>query len=359
MKIAILGSGAGGQATAADFALHGWEVAVFDFPEFSKQTEGIAEKGGVELTGQIKGLGKVSYAGDDMGRVMKGADLIMLVGPAYSTEAFAKACRDYLRPGQTVVVCPSSCGGGLLFKKTAGLPVEDDEVVVAETSTLPYAARLEEPGLVHVFLKLKGGLFVAAIPKEKTEQVYSLLKDVYPGIETADSLWLTMMQNNNPVIHPAVTLLNAALIERTGGDFYFYEDGVTPVVGRLIEAVDEEKIQVGEKLGVTILPDTEIGVKQGYMDLASYEQGYQKAPGFMGIKAQSSLDHRYLNEDVGYGLVFYRDIAEKAGVKTPAIDAVITIASLIMKKDYRGEKARTLETLGLGDKTIEELKTLF
>ena len=41
----------------------------------------------------------------------------------------------------------------------AGLDLRDEEVVVAETSTLPYAVRLFEPGKIRIFNKLKGGLF--------------------------------------------------------------------------------------------------------------------------------------------------------------------------------------------------------
>jgi hypothetical protein len=43
--------------------------------------------------------------------------------------------------------------------------------------------------------------------------------------QAGHSVFQTTLQNGNPVIHPAVTLTNAALIERTAGDFRFYEDG--------------------------------------------------------------------------------------------------------------------------------------
>ncbi len=52
------------------------------------------------------------------------------------------------------------------------------------------------------------------------------IRDVYPHMAAANNVLQTSLQNGNPVIHPAIALLNAALIERTGGDFFFYEDGV-------------------------------------------------------------------------------------------------------------------------------------
>lgn len=61
--------------------------------------------------------------------------------------------------------------------------------------------------------------------------------DVYPAMEAAKNVIQTSLQNANPVIHPSVTLLNTALIERTGGGFHFCEAGVTPAVGRTMETL--------------------------------------------------------------------------------------------------------------------------
>jgi opine dehydrogenase len=157
------------------------------------------------------------------------------------------------------------------------------------------------------------------------------------------------------VIHPAVTLLNAALIERTHGDFLFYEEGVTPAVGRVMEAIDSERIKIGEKLGVRIIPDPELGVMQGYMAEAQYCTGYSTAPGFKGIGAQSQLNHRYLHEDAGYGLVFLLDLAKSIGVETPHINSLLDIASIVSQRDYRKEAVRTLKGIGY---SIEEVKKL-
>jgi opine dehydrogenase len=152
--------------------------------------------------------------------------------------------------------------------------------------------------------------------------------------------------------------MNAALIERTMGDFEFYHEGVTPSVGRLIEAVDRERIAIGKKLGVDVVPDPELGVLQGYMTEATYDNGFVTAPGFAGVKAQSSLDYRYFNEDVGYGLVFLQKLGQQIGIATPVMSAVITLVSVLMKRDYVGEARRTMETLGLSKHPAKELQKL-
>jgi len=358
MKTTVLGAGAGGTAMAFDCASHGHDVRVFDFEQFPDNIAKIAEQGGIHADGDISGFGAIAYAGHDIDEALQGAELIYVVGPAYSTEPFGEAVAGKLSAGQTVIVTPSSCGGALAFKRAAGLPVDDDSIRVAETSTLHYAVRLTEPGKVRVFLKLKAGNLLAALPGKHTGDILELISDVYPSMEAADSVLQTSLQNANPIIHPAVTLSNAARIEMTGGDFLFYEEGVSDSVGRLIEALDNERIAIGEKLGITVLPDPVMGMRQGYMLEANYGNGYRKAPGFLGIGAQPKLDHRYINEDVGYGLVFMSKLGEQIGVATPGIDAVINVASIVMARDYRAESLRTPESLGIANRTAEELAAL-
>jgi opine dehydrogenase len=358
MKITVLGAGAGGTAVAFDCASHGHEVRLFDFAQFPNNIATIASQGGIKAEGDIAGFGDIAYSGHDIDEALRDAELVYVVGPAYSTEPFGEAVAGKLRAGQTVIVTPGSCGGALAFKRAAGLDLVDDSIRVAETSTLHYAVRLTEPGKIRVFLKLKAGNLLAALPNTHTQEILQLIADVYPSMEPADNVLQTSLQNANPIIHPAVTLSNAARIEMTGGDFLFYEEGVSDSVGRLIQALDKERIAIGEKLKLTILSDPEMGMRQGYMLENNYGSGYRKAPGFLGIGAQPQLDHRYLHEDVGYGLVFMSGLGRQVDVETPGMNAVIKVASIVMARDYRAEALRTPDTLGIADRSAEELSNL-
>lgn len=358
MKISILGAGAGGTAVAFDCAAHGHDVRIFDFPTFPENIAAIANQKGIHAAGDLTGFASTVSAGHDIDEALQDAELIYVVGPAYSTVPFGQAVAGKLRSGQTVIVTPCSCGGALAFKRAAGIEIADDSVRVAETSTLHYAVRLTEPGKIRVFLKLKAGNLLAALPGAHTEATLQLIKDVYPGMEPAISIMQTSLQNANPIIHPAVTLANAARIEGTGGDFLFYEEGVSDATGRLIEALDKERIAIGAKMGITVVPDPEIGMRQGYMLADNYGEAYRTAPGFLGIGAQPQLDHRYLNEDVGYGLVFMSQLARQLGVATPTMDAMIHIASVLMGRDYAGDALRTPTSLGIDDLSAEALGSL-
>jgi opine dehydrogenase len=347
MRVAVLGAGNGGVASAFDFAQHGHEVSLYATPEFGTNVVAVDKAGGISASGALEGFAPIRYSGHDAGEAMAGAELVVIVGPAYSTEPLGAVAGMHLTDGMAVLICPGSCAGAIVFKRAAGLELDDDRYVVGETSTLPYAVRVTDPGVVNVFLKLTTGVYLAGLPRAGTDRLYELVSEVWPAVEKADSVFQTTLQNGNPVIHPAVTLLNAGLLERTGGGFLFYEEGVTESVGRLIEAVDEERLAIAGALGVTVLSEPALGVKQGYMLEANYSTGYSTAPGFLGIAAQSRLDHRYLTEDVGYSLCFLADLATRLGVATPVIDAVIAIASVVLARDFRGEGVRTVRTLGL------------
>ncbi len=357
MNITILGAGAGGLATAFDYASHGHSVRLFDFQAFPSNIEAVAKQGGIYAEGDISGFSSVAYAGHDIDKALENAELIYVIGPAFSTLPFGEACVGKLKPGQTVIVSPGSCAGSLVFKQAAGLELGDDSVRIAETHTLQYAVRLLEAGRVHVFLKLKAGNLLAAVPSRHTADILQMIADVYPGMEPAHNVIQTSLQNANPVIHPAVSLTSAARIEGAG-DFLFYEEGVTDSVGRIIEAVDRERIAIGERLGISVLSDPEIGIRQGYMRENNYGSAYRDAPGFLDIPAQPQLDHRYINEDVGYGLVFMSGLAKQIGVETPSIDAIIQITSVLMNRDYAAEALRTPESLGISGLTVEELGSL-
>lgn len=362
MRIAVLGSGNGACATAFECAQHGHDVAMFGFSEFGIEGKAaaIAERGGLTSHGVLEGTVSLRYVGPDMAAVLDGAELVYVVGPAMATEPLARAARPHLRPEQPVVVMPGSCLGAVAFKHALGVDLRDESWTIAETSTLPYAVRITEPGVLRMFHRLHDGVYVAALPRDEaaTARVLALVRDVYPEFRPAASVLQTALQNGNPVIHPAVTLLNAVLIERTGGDFLFYEEGVTQASGRLMEAVDRERMAIAQRVGAPILSEPAIGVQQGYMTQENYTTGYSLAPGFLGITAQDRLDHRYLTEDVGFSMVCFAEVAARVGVPTPVMNAVITIGSVVLGTDFAAAPPRTLASLGLGEWTAEQLLAL-
>lgn len=354
MKVAVLGSGNGAHAAAFDFARGGYDIYMCDFEMFPAGIKAIAQQGGVYAEGDMEGFQKVCYAGHDFETAVKGADVVLIVATANAAIPFALACKPYVHEGQMFIVCPGSSFGSVEFKTALGYELDDPSVIVAETSTLPYAARIVEPGRVRIPNRLKGGYWVAALPKSETKKVHDFITTVYTKMGAGASIFQTSLSNANPVIHPAVMLSNLARTENQL-PWMFYHDGITKSVGRIIKAVDEERIALGAACGVEILREPVCGMIQGYMYDESYDIGYAKAPGFAGILAPTTTDHRYFDEDCN-GLCLWEDMGKFLGVPTPAITTVINMCNIVRDKDYREIMTKSMNSLGLDKYTVQELR---
>ncbi len=55
------------------------------------------------------------------------------------------------------------------------------------------------------------------------------------------------------------------------------------------------------------------------------------------MKAPPSLDHRYLHEDVGWGLVPWIELARVFGVAVPTMEALTRTAGLVNGVQYTEE----------------------
>ena len=73
------------------------------------------------------------------------------------------------------------------------------------------------------------------------------------------------------------------------------------------------------------------------------------------IQSPPKLDHRYLHEDVGWGLVPWMHLAAAAGSPAPTITALTHLAGVINGIDYPRE-GLTLERMGLAGKTPGQIR---
>jgi opine dehydrogenase len=156
------------------------------------------------------------------------------------------------------------------------------------------------------------------------------------------------------IFHPALTLLNAGWIEATHGDYQFYIDGVTPSVARMLEVLDRERVTVASALGIRARTALE-WLKLAYdTDGENLYEAIHNQPGYYGIKAPPTLNHRYLFEDIPMSLVPIASIGKRYGVSVGGMESMIKIGSIIHRTDY-WRRGRTVEKLGLEQWSVSEL----
>ena len=348
-KIAVLGAGNGGCAAAADLTLRGYEVRLFSRSESTIAK--LAKRGEIELIeGGERKAATPYFMSPHLPPVVQGADLIVVAAPSVAHEYLAKILANHLTDGQRILLNPGHTGGSLHFAKILRDAGCRAKIKLCETVTLTYICRMPEPGRVEVYRRTTN-LRCAAFPGKFTGELVGEIQAVFPNIITAENVLETGFSNINAIMHPAGMLGNAGWIEKTGGDFYYYREGITPTIAAWIEEVDEERLEIVNRLGLKPLRFIDIFYQAGLTSVDARASGsvYRaiiESEANRTIKSPSTLDHRYIKEDVGCGLVPMAEIGRLVDVKTPVIDALITLASVATGTDYRSE-GLTLEKMGL------------
>jgi len=351
MKICILGGGNGAFAAAAHLGREGHQISIFS--PFEEELDSIIKEGGITLKGClgehfVKGI----QVCKQLAMAVKNIDIVMIIVPAIFHAQYARLLTSLLEEGQILFLNPGHSGGALEVKQVLEEQGLEAKITLIETNTLTYITRKTGYNEVTIF-KVNNNVMFSALPACETPTVSQKIKELYPELNTADSVLETSLTNFNAVIHPPVMILNAAAIERTKGDFYFYSEGITPAGGKLMEALDKERMAILKALGLSSISFLDSLYQNDCTNKDAYESGsyyrvLKESPPTAKIKAPENLKHRFLEEDIRCGLVPMAALGDLYKVDTPLMDALITLATLINEKNY-WEEGLNLKKLGLSN----------
>jgi opine dehydrogenase len=339
---------------AAHLALMGFKVTLYN-----RTYENIAvinKRGGIDLESYDSwphGFGKLFLVTSDIKKALAKAQVIMVVVPSSAHVDVAKCCAPHLRNGQIVILHPGRTCGAIEFRMTLAAMGCKADVTVAEAETFIYASRSDGPAQARIF-RIKEAVPLAALPATRTEYVLDLLQPAYPQFIDGVNVLNTSLNNMGAIFHPAITILNAGRIEATHGDFEFYIDGVTQSTARVLEVLDRDRVTVASALGVRARTAME-WLKLAYnTEGEDLNEAIHNQPGYYGIKAPSTLHHRYIFEDVPMSLVPIASLGARYGVTVHGMDSIIRLACIIHRTDY-WKRGRSVERLGVGHLSVSEL----
>jgi len=352
-RIAVLGGGNGAHAMAAHMTFAGFEVALAELPPFAEKMRKLLRSKTVELRGLAPtGKAKLAAVTTDVGEAVAGAEIVNLVVPAMGQEAFLKAALPHLQAGQVLILWPGNSGSLLAYRMLRR--ARKKGVVVAETCTLPYGCRLSAAARVDVLIRAPQ-VHLAAMPAGDTKKALRAAERMYPGaMRTLGNVLAVALSNINPLVHPPGTLLNAGRIEHTGGDFYLYKEGLTEGVCRVIRDLYAETKQLSRKLGTRLVPYPEDSFFGYGSIMCEYFDDVrdQQASNFLG---PTSLQNRYITEDVPYGLATFCLIGKQVGVEMPLTRGLVEMAGSAAGHDFWKE-ARTPRDLGIAGMDVDQLR---
>ncbi|MFC1861368.1 NAD/NADP octopine/nopaline dehydrogenase family protein [Chloroflexota bacterium] len=347
-KIAVLGAGGTGHAITADLTLAGFEVKLYEGVESKEKLEGILKLGGIEISGALgDSFANFNNVTTEIEEALNSVEIILVAIPALRHEKIARICAPYLVNGQTIVIGPDN-GGSLVFNNIFTDEKVKANVHIAGITGNYYSCRMVGPAKVQIALPRRTKR-IAAFPAKYTETVISklnCLKCIYDFTAGTNILEIAL-SSANLVTHLAGSLLNAGAIEKSGGEYYLYRQGITSSILRCRDAVEKERMAVFEVMGYTINPSD-------ILEKVARTEEFPELELFRGLIGPTSMQHRYITEDASIGNALFVSLAEMINVPTPVSRALLTLASAINQTDYLKE-GRTVDKLGLSGLSIDEM----
>ena len=162
------------------------------------------------------------------------------------------------------------------------------------------------------------------------------------------------VSNLNPQNHMGIALCNLTRMER--GESWSQNENLTDAVGRLMEALNAERLAIAAKLGVAVRTIRE-----------RYSLSFNVPPGTVGEIARhmhergdamfgpTSLDTRYVLEDVPFGLVPTAKLGRLVGAPATLHEAGAAILSAAYGRDLAAEND-LLPAIGFDRLSLDDLR---
>lgn len=347
MKVAILGGGHGCYAAAVDFTERGHEVRLW-----RRKASAFPSTPRIHVK-DARGERDVDIAlmTDDLGKAVRGAQLIVLPLPAFAQEDIARNLAPHLEDGQVLFLPPGTFGSVAMLRelRRAGCKAE---VALAETGTLPYLARKhgeDQVAITAYAVRLPTGV----VPARLADAAFQVLREGYPSVEPVEDALSGALMNAGPIIHPPLILMNAGPLEHFPA-WDIHNEGTQPSIRAVTNALDEERMRVREALGYAA---PHFPLRDHYeTDQWMYGDAHKMLVDSGDWREKIDLHtHRYMTEDVHYGLAFLASVANWSGAEAPIANGLLAIASGICGRDLR-KGPRTLPTMGYDKLSVQELK---
>ncbi|MSP49256.1 MAG: NAD/NADP octopine/nopaline dehydrogenase [Alphaproteobacteria bacterium] len=322
MRVAILGAGGIGLATAALLCRNGHAPAIWSPSSRITKLDPLVAEGAVD------GAFRVDVAAS-CAEAMSHATAVIFALPAYGHRVVMDEAIRHLRAGQTAIISSQYSLGALYLAERR------PDVPVVAWGTTVVMGRPIGPSRVKV-LTIRAQVDASVLPGSTTKAGLHLCRELFGDrfVPRADLLAI-QLSNVNPEAHMANALCNLTRMEK--GEIWDNYGGITDTVGRLIEALDDERLAVAGAFGVevrTIHQHMHLSFDLPYGSMGAMAAGVAAMGGSPG---PTSLQARWIREDLPFGLVPTVVLAGIAAVPTPLHAAGLRLFSALLGRDLDAE----------------------
>jgi hypothetical protein len=314
---------------------------------------------GLRSTGVIQATAdRIRNISADPAEVIPHSEIVLIVVPAFGHAAVLDRIAPYV--GTTTAVGCMPTRGGFEFEASRLTSSDGHRPIIFGLQTSPWSTRVKTLGQIVHIGAVKEEVVLAAMPAADGPQIAARLATILGTrvLATHGFLGLTL-GNPGQFIHPGLIYGH---FRAWHGEEYDEEAipllyaQATEEIGDVVDRLSQESIAVASALerqsgGTLELRDVVIPIHEWLRnvygavtaDTSTVASCFRTGP----IQARKApmievrpgrflpdFEYRYLSEDVPFGLVSTRALAEIAGVATPVIDEVVTWAQSAMHKSY-------------------------
>jgi hypothetical protein len=360
-RLTICGSGNGAHALAvvASQTLDGDIAWLTGSEEKAERLRRALSTRGLHSTGAIAGVAdRVRTVSSDPADVIPGAGMVVIVVPAYGHRTVLRRIAPFLSPTTAMGCMPTR--GGFEFDAARYASALESRGPIFGLQTLPWSTRVKTLG-EHVDIGAsKEQVVLATLPQAEAPSMAAQMSEILgTEVVAAESFLSLTLGNPGQFIHPG--LMYGHFREWDGEPFdadavpMFYADA-SDEMGEVVDRLSREAVAVAQAIesrsgGALRLRGAVVPIHQWLLatyghvtaDTSTVGTSFRTGP-IQGRKAPMiesgrgtfvpDFEYRYLTEDIPFGLVATRAVAELAEVPTPTIDAVIQWAQSMMHKVY-------------------------
>ena len=348
VRVGIAGAGSIAMGTAALLRQNGHDPMLWS--PSGRGTAGLADAP-LSATGAIEEAFHVRVA-DSAETLAHENDVLFLALPGYGHKAVMDALVPHIAEGQQVIISShASLGAIYLLQRLAERGVS---APITAWGTTVVTGRRQEGTTVAVNTVRKL-VDMCTVPDAASGPALDLCRQLFGDrFQPRDGLLAISLSNLNPQNHMGIALGNMTRMER--GETWSQGQNVTPNVGRLLEALDAERLGIAEALGLSVRTIFEHFHLSFHVPVASIsEMNQQMHAEGNGGTGPASADSRYVTEDVPYGLALTVALGDLVGRPAELHRAGIRIFSAMYGRDFAAEN-ELLEALELHRFSLDDLK---
>ena len=353
MRVAIVGAGPIGRATAAYLVHHGHAAGIWS-PSGSSLA-GLAPdpsaSGHLLLSYEGALAGRVSIARIESAAALQDYPVVVIAVPGHAYPAVLPAVVQALSAPQLVIVSGALSLAPVWIRERVGARGVEPPVVVGWGTTLGTARRTPTADVKLNTLRAKFDM--ASVPAASGASALATCQALFGDrfILRDDVLGVTLA-NVNPIAHAAEVLPNLTRIDRQEAWALF--GCMTASAARMCAALDAERLRVAAAFGADVR-SIEAHYRLSYhvegADIAELAAAIHAKYGGVG---PPTLEHRYVLEDVPFGLLVIEALARCAGVDVPNVSGSIALLSSAYGRDLRADNA-LLADLAVAQSTPDRL----